>query len=121
MQMASKLTKQAAEDAQSSGVSGAVQEEHQVAPGAQVLLTEAKQLLHPPFGRCFIFFRSCILLGTFLLSISANKGTWRHQTGEKMEYYLGGSRCGVVHCVVLSKDKTAPKKKNHTALVSTTA
>lgn len=100
--MASKLTKQAAEDAQSSGVSGAVQEEHQVAPGAQVLLTEAKDLLHPAFGRRFIFFKSRILLCTFLLSISANKSTWRHQTREKMKYYLGVSKLHSKHTAVVS-------------------
>lgn len=59
---ASELTEQAAEDAQACRVSGAVQEDHQVMPGGQVLPLEPKDLLHLAFGRCFIFFRSCILL-----------------------------------------------------------
>lgn len=78
-----ELTKQAAEDAQGCRVSGAVQEDHQAAPGAQVLLPEAEDLLHLAFGRRFLFLGRCILLGTFFLSISAHKSAWKIRFNEQ--------------------------------------
>lgn len=81
-----ELTKQASEDAQWCRVSGPVQEEHQVMPGGQVLLLEAKDLLHLGFRRRLILLRGCILLWSLLLSISAYQSSWTVQQYNKLQH-----------------------------------
>lgn len=72
-----KLTKQAAEDAQTRRVSGPVQEGHQAAPGAQVFPLEAKDPLHSAFRRRFVRLgrRIFLTLRATSLSISAQEST----------------------------------------------